>query len=54
MFCSTIESLFDEPANVEIFPPNAYIHLLYSVSVLLLTEVVYVITREYLLPLIGR
>ena len=32
MFCSTIENLFDEPANLEIFPPNAYIHLLCSVS----------------------
>ena len=31
MFCSTIENLFDEPANLEIFPPNAYIHLLYAV-----------------------
>ena len=33
MFCSTIENLFDEPANLEIFPPNAYIHLLYAVCV---------------------
>jgi hypothetical protein len=32
MFCSTIENLFDEPTNVEIFPPNANIHLLYSVK----------------------
>ena len=31
MFSSTIENLFDEPANLELFPPNAYIHLLYAV-----------------------
>lgn len=33
MFSSTIENLFDEPANLELFPPNAYIHLLYAVRI---------------------
>ena len=32
MFCSTVENLFDEPANLELFSPNAYIHLLYAVG----------------------
>lgn len=36
MFSSTMENLFDEPANLEVFPPNAYIHLLYTVSFFIL------------------
>ena len=35
MFSSTTESLFDELANLELFPPNAYIHLPYDILVCL-------------------
>ena len=41
MFSFTIESLFDEPADLELFPPNAYIYLLYDILVYLYCYDVY-------------